>query len=132
MDQDANDAQPDAQPGVPPRDPPGEAWSALIRDPAIPEMPEILRERPPAARESTAPPIAGIARGWGLAIDFIASILLMLLLGWVVDGWQGTSPAFTLAGLGVGFAIALTRIIRATLREERREAAKRGKIQPPK
>jgi hypothetical protein len=72
--------------------------------------------------------LAGMARAWGVAFDFVGTVLGGMLLGYFFDRWRGTTPAGTLTGLGVGFAAALVRILRRTMAEERAaEAAKRGR-----
>ncbi len=45
---------------------------------------------------------AGQYLGWGL--QWALSTVLFLFLGWLVDGWLGTKPLFTIVGAFVGAA----------------------------
>ncbi len=64
-------------------------------------------------------PTAGQGKAWGIASDFIGTILGGTALGWGIDAWRGTSPWFLLGGLALGFALALFRIVRRTQADER-------------
>jgi F0F1-type ATP synthase assembly protein I len=94
-------------------------------DPRL-RIPEVLtKPTPGSAPKSDAPSgLIAFAKGWGVAFDFIGTIFGGLILGYAFDAWRGTSPAGVLIGLGIGFAAALVRIIRRTLREEARTARK--------
>lgn len=122
-DPDQGDGRPDESESVGfPRDP-------LTPDPRLQVIPEVLRE-PPMSRSSLEDPgasdvLLGAGRAWATAFDFIFTIAAGVLLGWLFDRWRGTAPWGLLAGLTLGFATALMRIIRATLAEEKREAANR-------
>lgn len=102
-------------------------------DPRL-RIPETLR-RPvdhPAASPAEKPKsatanIAEMGKAWGLALDFVVMTLGGGLLGWGFDKWRGTAPTGALVGLGLGFAFAFYRIIRATLRQEREDQARRGR-----
>ena len=91
-------------------------------------IPDVLQQSPPAA--PSKPPslmagVAGMGAAWGMAVDFVVTILAGLALGWLIDRWQGTSPWGILGGLCLGFVAAFVRIVRQTQRDERREAAAR-------
>ena len=62
-----------------------------------------------------------MGKAWGVALDFVFTIMAGMGLGWLVGRWQGHSPGWVLGGLALGFTIAFIRIIRATMREEREE-----------
>ena len=51
-----------------------------------------------------------------LVLDFIGTILLFAAAGYGLDWWQGTSPVFTLTGLGLGFGGGVYRFFRAAMR----------------
>lgn len=103
--------------------------------PNPPHIPELLTtpvERPASmAPKATSTPLSDMSRAWGVALDFIVTILGGLFIGWGIDKWQNTGPWGTVIGLGLGFTIALIRIIRRTLREDaeaqRRKAEGGGK-----
>jgi F0F1-type ATP synthase assembly protein I len=90
----------------------------LFTDPPHPgTIPEVLREGPspaPAKAPSTMSSIAGMGAAWGVAFDFIGTILAGVALGWLFDRWQNTAPWGILVGLALGFVGAFIRIIRAT------------------
>ncbi|MBX3389017.1 MAG: AtpZ/AtpI family protein [Phycisphaeraceae bacterium] len=105
-----------------------------LRDsPPPPQIPELLREpvaRPPVLDRNEVASQSGLANvstAWGVAMDFVGSVIGALLLGYFADRWQGTSPRYTLIGMVVGFTFALYRIISRTLAEERREKERRNK-----
>ncbi|MCC6678996.1 MAG: AtpZ/AtpI family protein [Phycisphaerales bacterium] len=95
--------------------------------PPPPDIPDVLKERPGAGRThdqpSSSSSLSGVGRAWGIAMDFIFTILAGAGLGWVIGRWQGHIPGWVLGGLSIGFAAALVRIIRATQRQERLERA---------
>ncbi|CAG0966919.1 ATP synthase protein I [Phycisphaerales bacterium] len=99
--------------------------------PNAPHIPELLTtpvQHPPSmAPKPTSTPISDMSKAWGVAMDFIVTILGGLFVGWGIDRWQNTGPWGTVIGLALGFTIALIRIIRRTLREEAREKAERGR-----
>lgn len=91
-----------------------------------PEIPQTLRESPSSARPKPDSPRTSwgeTAKAWAVAFDFIVTILAGAALGWAGATWIGGPLAlWVMGGLGLGFAMALTRIIRQTLRTERAEA----------
>lgn len=99
-------------------------------DPRL-EIPEILREPAKGPGNGGAEPVTqpsgfvGMGKAWAVSLDFIFTILAGAGLGWLVDRWQGSMPIGTLVGLGLGFASALLRIVRSTMREERAAEARR-------
>ena len=69
--------------------------------------------------------MAGMAKAWAIGLDFVFTILSGAGLGWLFDYWRHTGPAGLLTGLGLGFVFAFYRIVRATQKQEREEAARR-------
>lgn len=63
--------------------------------------------------------LTGFGRAWGVALDFVVTILAGAGLGWLADWWRGSLPVWTMVGLGLGFVTAFIRIVRATQKEER-------------
>lgn len=99
--------------------------------PPPPPIPALLREptRPkaastPAASESKES-LVGMGRAWAVALDFVFTVLAGAGLGWVAGRFAGHQPAWVMGGLALGFAVALIRILRGTMREERAEAERK-------
>lgn len=111
----------------------------LDEDIVIPEIPgpetDPRLRIPDVLRQESAPPKGGggaggsslgeLARAWAVAFDFVATVIGGLALGWLFDWWRGTQPWGMLVGLAMGFASALIRIIRRTLKEEAATARKK-------
>jgi F0F1-type ATP synthase assembly protein I len=104
------------------RDEPGpesDGGAMPTRDPRL-EIPEVLRQpvRRPASmkdrpnRESDRGDWSDMAMAWGLAMEFVFSILGGLVLGWLLDRWLGTGPTFVIVGLAAGFVLAFIRIVK--------------------
>ena len=91
-------------------------------------IPEVLRREPPRPAPQAPPAmsgVAGMAKAWAIALDFVFTILAGAALGWLFDRWRGSSPVGLLVGLVLGFIVAFWRIIRTTQRQERQEAARK-------
>ncbi len=56
--------------------------------------------------------MADLGKAWGIALEFIVSILLFTGGGWLLDRWLGTSPWFLIAGMGVGLFGGVYRLLR--------------------
>ena len=99
--------------------------ASLINPPHPGPIPAVLRDQParPAAPSNADAGVAGMARAWAVALDFVFSILAGAGLGWGFDRWRGTTPWGLLVGLGLGFVIAFWRIVRTTQAQERQDAA---------
>jgi F0F1-type ATP synthase assembly protein I len=113
------------------------------RDPRL-EIPQILREpvKLPTTNIARGLPITDAdgqekkpswgeaARAFGLAMDFVGSTAAGVLLGYLFDRWQGTTPIGTLVGLGIGLTGAMVRIVRYSIRaeaaEQKRKAQRAG------
>src|SRR5262245_25824099 len=100
----------------------------LYTDPPDPgPIPEVL-QRPTPRPEPPGRPMAGVAgmaKAWAIALDFVFTILAGAGIGWLIDRWRGSSPIGLLVGLVLGFVVAFWRIIRTTQRQEREEARRR-------
>lgn len=110
--------------------------------PKPPEIPEVLRTpiQHPSLKQvdklpSTVASLSEAGKAWGMALDFVATVIVGILLGWLLGKWLGHMPAFVLGGLAVGLVTAFVRIVRATQRAERLEAAARERVRqarPPR
>jgi F0F1-type ATP synthase assembly protein I len=78
-------------------------------------------------------PLADTARAFALVMEFFATVLVLTGAGYLADRWQGTSPLYTLIGLGGGLVMAFYRFVRDGLRLSKRtrtaghEAARRAR-----
>ena len=68
----------------------------------------------------------GMAKAWGVALDFVFTVMAGGALGWGFDKWRGTAPNGVMVGLALGFVVAFIRIVRATLRQEREDARRKA------
>lgn len=99
-------------------------------------IPEVLRTpiKHPSREHPPAPPalsgLGDLGKALAIGLDFLFSIAAAGLLGYLLDRWQGWSPAGLLIGLGVGFAAATVRMLSRLNREEARAKAQR-KIKSP-
>ena len=101
-------------------------------DPEDPRLriPDVLRDGPTTSTKPETGPSAAVemAKAWGTALEFIATIGVGGGLGWLFDKWQpASSPWGSLIGFGLGFVMAMFRIIRATQKQERAEAANKSR-----
>lgn len=64
-------------------------------------------------------------KAWGVALDFVFTVLAGLIIGWFIDRYLGAKPWGVLGGLAGGFILAFVRIVRNTQRAEAREKAAR-------
>lgn len=98
-----------------------EAWQPSKPPPPLPDFPEIpdsLRDSARGGKASGPSNLAGIGKGWALALDFVGSILAACLIGYLIDRWQKCSPWGTLGGLGIGFAYAIYRILKQSAADD--------------
>jgi F0F1-type ATP synthase assembly protein I len=118
---------------------PDEDWMPKVRtpenDPSL-RVPEELRKPISGVAQNAAERVrgkdepsalVGIGKAWGTALDFIFTIAAGAVLGWLFDRWRGSTPTGSLIGFACGFVLALVRIIRATLRQERLEQEAKSK-----
>jgi ATP synthase protein I len=75
----------------------------------------------------------GSAMGLGLraASEFAAAIVVGGLIGWQLDKWLGTKPAFLIVFFMLGVAAGVWNVIRVTSPLSRSEPAKGGQAAPP-
>jgi F0F1-type ATP synthase assembly protein I len=139
----------DSEPASPRRDDAPDNLPERVEDlpawrepPKPPEIPEVLRQ--PVKHPSNSPrpdqrsPMSALSdagKAWGMALDFIGTVLVGILLGYLLGRYLGHAPAFVLGGLTLGLVSAFVRIVRATQRAERleraeRERARRGEHPP--
>jgi F0F1-type ATP synthase assembly protein I len=102
-------------------------------DPRL-RIPDVLREPEGGegsvrATKSVVPGVSGpndggfwgMAKAWGIALDFIFTIIAGAALGYGFDYWKKTAPTGLMIGIGIGFVVAFIRIVRSTLKEQRAE-----------
>lgn len=81
------------------------------------QEPEESPQTPPSAPERWKERSGDGTHGWyalmGIGFEFLATICVMGLLGWWLDGRFHTLPWLTIIGGAVGFAAGLMMIIRA-------------------
>lgn len=111
----------------------GERVESMANSPRDLEIPEVLR-RPAGAKPGDSRGTGGsdsgmwgMAKAWGVAFDFIFTIIAGAALGWGFDKWRGSEPKGLMTGLILGFVVAFVRIVRATLKQEREEQARKNK-----
>jgi ATP synthase protein I len=75
----------------------------------------------------------GAAMGLGLraASEFAAAIVVGGLIGWQLDVWLGTKPAFLIVFFMLGVAAGVWNVIRATSPASRVASGDNGKTAPP-
>ena len=75
-----------------------------------------------------------MGKAWGVALDFVFTIAVGALAGWGFDRWRGTAPTGSIVGFAAGFTIALVRIIRYTMKQDRleQEAKAKARSEPKK
>ncbi len=87
------------------------------RPSGAPEIPDVLRHQPSRRRdrgEGDRPPLLSVPGGKSpetkaivLAIDFVITLAVGSLGGWLVDKWLGTGTRWTLVGSIVGIVVAI-------------------------
>jgi F0F1-type ATP synthase assembly protein I len=90
----------------------------LLTTPPKPQpIPEVLREparrHAPVLREGYSDDFrARLVRASAIGTNFVVAVVAMGFLGWLVDRWRGTKPAFLLTGLLLGLVYGFYRFIR--------------------
>jgi ATP synthase protein I len=89
--------------------------------------------RPDEAKDGGSSGKFGSAMGLGLraASEFAATIVVGGLIGWQIDGWLGTKPAFLIIFFMLGVGAGVWNVIRVTSPLSRDEKAGRGQQAPP-
>ena len=93
-----------------------------------PPMPELLRKPvpdPKHGKDGEGSGLSDMSKAWGVALGFMFTIIGCALAGYFADRWQHTGTRYSLIGLVVGFTIALVRIIRKTMADEKKEQERR-------
>ena len=75
----------------------------------------------------------GSAMGLGMRVasEFAAAIVIGGLIGWLLDRWLGTKPAFMIVFFMLGVASGVWNVIRATSPASRSASGDSGKTAPP-
>src|SRR5437763_769797 len=75
-------------------------------------IPEVLREGPKPKGPASDPGsgVAGMAKAWAVALDFIFTILAGAGVGWPFDRWRSSAPVRLLSGPGVAVGSIITFI----------------------
>jgi F0F1-type ATP synthase assembly protein I len=91
-------------------------------DPRL-EIPEVLRKpvRQPEPLPSPPQSWGQAAAAWGIALDFVFTIIAGAGLGWLIDRWLNSAPWGVLVGLALGFGAAFVRIVKRTQTSARRK-----------
>lgn len=95
-------------------------------------IPEVLRtpikhpSREPKPAPAALSGLGDLGKALAIGLDFLFSIAAAGLIGYLLDRWQGWSPAGLLIGLGIGFAAATVRILQRLNREEAKSKARRS------
>ncbi len=136
------------EPNKPDPDEGAEPVEQPVEQPAMPYIPD-LPEPPPVPEFLTKPvrkptnrnilgmgenptalgrasQLAGMGKAWGLATEFVASIIGSFLVGFGVDSYFKTTPTWTLIMIAVGLTYAVWRIMRRTMEDEKREKAEKA------
>lgn len=113
--------------------------------PPPPVLPELLTKpvRKPTQRNilgmgesptalGRAAQMASMGKAWGIATEFVASIIGSFLVGFGIDTYFNTMPTWTLSMLALGLTYAVWRIVRRTIEDERREKAEKARASSPR
>ena len=89
--------------------------------------------RPDEARDGDSSGKFGSAMGLGMraASEFAAAIVAGGLIGWQIDVWLGTKPAFLIIFFMLGVAAGVWNVIRVTSALSRGGTAASGQQAPP-
>lgn len=121
-------ATPDPAPAAHIPAPPPPIPEALTRPVDVPES---LRRARAAGSQGPAQAAGDIAKGFGPALEFLATIAAAAFLGWAFDRWQRSQPTGMMVGLAVGFVVAFVRIVRDSLRQDRAATTRAAPRDPP-
>lgn len=144
-----SDPRPDADRGNEPVEQPAEPSVEQPPLPYIPDLPpppvlpELLTKpvRRPTERNilgmgekptalGRASQLAGMGKAWGIATEFVASIIGSFLVGFAIDSYFNTLPTWSLVMLLIGLTYAVWRIVRRTMEDEKREKAEKARGKP--
>jgi F0F1-type ATP synthase assembly protein I len=107
---------------------------AMSDDPRL-KIPDVLNQpvapRVMGNRKNPDDSMWGMAKAWGIALDFIFTIFAAAALGYGFDYWKKTAPTGVMIGLAIGFVVAFIRIVRSTMKEDRAEDDRRKAAREP-
>lgn len=69
-------------------------------------------------------------RGYNIAVEFVAAVIGMALLGWLIDTWLDSLPIGLLVGLGIGLMGGMVNLIRQGIALNRAMEAERRQTKP--
>lgn len=72
-----------------------------------------------------------MGKAWGIATEFVASIMGSFLVGFAIDSYFNTLPTWSLVMLLIGLTYAVWRIVRRTMEDEKREKAEKAREVSP-
>ena len=72
------------------------------------------REAKAEAEQTRQGDMSGMSRGFRLASEFVAAVLVGAGLGWIIDSFLPTRPWATIVFLLLGFAAGVLNVVRAT------------------
>lgn len=75
-------------------------------------------------RKSTAEPNTALGSALKLSTEFLAALIVGGGMGWMLDSWLDTRPAFLLTGLAFGIAAGFFGVFRAARRMQAEDAEK--------
>ena len=84
-----------------------------------------------AEEESSKKSGSAMALGLRVASEFVAAIVVGGFIGWQLDAWLGTKPAFLIAFFFLGVAAGVWNVIRATTPPRNEAPAPSDKKIPP-
>ena len=72
------------------------------------------REAQAATEQTRQVDVSGMSRGFRLASEFVAAVIVGAGLGWLIDSFLSTRPWATIVLLLLGFAAGVLNVVRAT------------------
>src|SRR3569833_3732834 len=73
-----------------------------------------LREAHAATEQTRQVDVSGMSRGFRLASEFVAAVIVGAGLGWLIDSFLPTRPWATVVLLLLGFAAGVLNVVRTT------------------
>jgi len=89
-----------------------------------------MGEKPTALGRASQ--VVGMGKAWGIATEFVASIIGSFLIGFAIDTYFNTLPKWSLGMLTLGLVYAVWRIVRRTMEDEKREKAEKANAKFPR
>jgi F0F1-type ATP synthase assembly protein I len=92
-------------------------------------IPEVLREKKahiaPSGDAQSNDGFGDTAKAWGMGLDLVVTTIGGFILGWGFDWWLGTGPWGAIIGLGLGFVVAMVRLVRYSIKADAKEQSER-------